>query len=57
MSPLELLLWALAGFGVLMLIVAVGLVAILVIGAVVGLRRMREDEDKSETTIFRGGAK
>lgn len=53
MSPEEVLLWVAAGFGVLILLSTVAFLTVLVWAAVVGLRRMSEEDE--ETEIFKSG--
>lgn len=56
MGAVEVLIWLgviLAGLVVLSIVATLVLV---VCAAIVGLRRMREDEDVAETPIFRGRA-
>lgn len=53
MSPIDLLLWALAILAALIVLSVVAFLALLVYAATVGIRRMR-DEDVKETEIYRG---
>lgn len=57
MGALDVLLWALVVLVVLILIVAAAVVAIVIVGTVLGLRKMRDDEEKPETPIFKSGGR
>lgn len=57
MSPIDLLLWVAAAFGALILLAVVAFLVVLVWAAIVGLRKMRDDEERDEKTIFKSGGK
>lgn len=55
MSPVDVLLWIVAAFAVLILLAVIAFLIVLVWAAVVGLGRMRADDAESERQIFKSG--
>lgn len=55
MSPVDVLLWVAAAFGAVVLLTVVAFLIVLVWAAIVGLRKMRADEEQDERSIFKSG--
>lgn len=54
MGPLTVLAWIGVALAGLIVLAAVALLILMMTAAVIGIRRMREDEDKPEATIYQG---
>lgn len=55
MSPVDVLLWVAAAFGAVVFLTVVAFLIVLVWAAIVGLRKMRADEEQDERSIFKSG--
>lgn len=54
MEPLNILIWLGIIIAAVIVLTVIGLFAVAVYAAVVGIRAMREEETITETTVFRG---